>query len=230
MPLHHDVLDFLYALEEKAYLNRGVTWDRRDHWWIQEEHFKPDWFGICKSPCSLLLQIPSSGSSAPPYPFPTQVFVAPNPLVNTVGTALLKPWKELGIQLVPATASLARCWLMSSTPTQYLRLTNKWVLIPPTCSFLLEEVFACLLPDLSFLHWTLPGFNHFPSSYLQTCHSSCSCSPIFLLYVLLKELCYSKMIKSFLQPWTMEDCSTSDTTIYTTQCMELWCIGKFWLV
>lgn len=74
--------------------------------------------------------------------------------------------------------------------SHYLRVTNKWVLIPLTRLLLFEEVFACLLSDFRFPHWTLPGFNHFSSSYFQTCHYSCSCSPIFfLLNVFLKQLC-----------------------------------------
>lgn len=62
---------------------------------------------------------------------------------------------------------------------RYLRVTNNWVLICLTHSFLFDEVFACVLPDFCFLHWTLPGFNHFSSSYPQTCHSSCSWFTVF---------------------------------------------------
>lgn len=72
---------------------------------------------------------------------------------------------------------------------RYLRVTNKWVLIPLTHLFLFEEVFTCLLSDFWFPHWTSSGFNHFSSSCFQTCHYSCSCSPIFLLNVFLKQLC-----------------------------------------
>lgn len=154
--------------------------------------------------------------------------MAPNSLEKTVRTALLKPQKELGIWLVPATASLTKCWLMSSTPTQYLRLTNNWVLIPPTRPFLFEEVFACLLPDSSFLHWTLPGFNHFPSSYLQTHHSSCSCSTIFSAICPFKRIVLLQNDYIFLQPWTTEDCSTSDTTIHTSHIHTMYGIMVHW--
>lgn len=124
-------------------------------------------------------ETPSPGSSAPPYPFPAQALMAPDSFVNTAGTALLRPRKMVWIQLVTATASLPDQVLVNVFSRHYLRVTNTCVLILLTHSFLFEEVFSCLLPDFCFLHWNLPGFNQFSSSYLQTCHSSCSYSTIF---------------------------------------------------
>lgn len=64
MSVHHHVLggDILHVLEEKAHLNRGVTWN-----WIWEVYFKPD-LACPNLPVRCYWKSPALTPIAPPSP------------------------------------------------------------------------------------------------------------------------------------------------------------------